>query len=116
MNKISRWQVNTQPSKESAQPTELRLVHEQDLSALDTLADPSMLTTLTLEDSPVRDLSPLAELTHLTTLDLGHCTQVGDLGPLAGLKELITLDLTGCGRKIRAGRLRALAGLPQLTI
>jgi internalin A len=154
--------MTTQPSGAPAQPTELKLYSKHDLSTLRTLADPSRLATLTLFDGHFSDLSPLAGLTHLTTLEvinctqvrdlgplarllrltrltlwhcpqiqdltplarltaltdlsLGYCPQVSDLSPLAGLSQLIRLDLRGNGRRIRAGRLRPLAGMPQLTI
>ena len=62
--------------------------------------------------SLVSDLDPLAGLTDLAGLRLAYCVLVGDLSPLAGLSHLTTLDSTGCGRKIRAGRLRALARAP----
>jgi hypothetical protein len=41
---------------------------------------------------------------------------MSDLSPLAGLTQLATLDIRGCGRKIRARQLSALAGLAQLNI
>ncbi|MEC7945958.1 MAG: NACHT domain-containing protein [Myxococcota bacterium] len=42
------------------------------------------------------DLSPVAELTELGSLDLSGCTRVTDLGPLSGLRKLTRLDLQGC--------------------
>jgi internalin A len=42
------------------------------------------------------DLTPLAGLGSLQTLDLGSCVQLSDLTPLAGLGSLQTLDLSGC--------------------
>lgn len=42
------------------------------------------------------DLSPVADLTDLGSLDLSGCTRVTDLGPLSGLRKLTRLDLQGC--------------------
>ncbi len=42
------------------------------------------------------DLTPLAALTDLPSLDLSGCQRVTDLGPLAGLRRLQRLDLHGC--------------------
>src|SRR5262245_3329217 len=44
-----RFPMTTQPSPEPAQPTELRLEHEHDLSPLQARVDLSQLTTLTLD-------------------------------------------------------------------
>jgi hypothetical protein len=80
--------MTTQPPKAPTQPTELRLEHEQDLSALRDLANPSQLTTLRLWRCPLSELRPQAELSQLTTLSLVSCEQVHDLGPLASLPQL----------------------------
>lgn len=58
-----------------------------------------------------RELDALADPSPLNILRLAYC-EVRDLSPLAGLTHLTTLSLRGCGRRIRAGRLRPLAGLP----
>jgi Leucine-rich repeat (LRR) protein len=59
------------------------------------------------------DLSPLAGLTSLKSLDLTGCKQLsGDLSPLAGLTLLQLLDLYGC--KQLSGGLFPLAGLTSL--
>ena len=50
------------------------------------------LTSLSLENTQVSDLSPLAELKNLKVLWLKH-TQVSDLTPLAELKNLEWLNL-----------------------
>ena len=39
------------------------------------------------------DLSPLARLEQLRSLDLGYCQRVKNLAPLAGLRDLQHLDL-----------------------
>jgi internalin A len=106
----------TQPAHEPAPPKKLLLAGQQDLSALQALADPSQLTTLTLDNCPLSDLSPLAQLPQLTRLTLRYCNQVSDLAPLAGLPQLSTLYLRGNGRAMRASRLHLQAALPQLTI
>ena len=59
---------------------------------LTPLAGLTALTSLYLVSTQVSDLTPLAGLTALTTLDLRD-TQVSDLTPLAGLTALTTLDL-----------------------
>ena len=59
------------------------------------------------------DLSPLAGLTSLQSLDLSGCRQLsGDLSPLAGLTSLQSLNLAGC-KQLR-GNLSPLAGLTSL--
>lgn len=90
--------MTTQHPGVPAQPTELHLKNEQDLSALSDLADPSQLTTLILRFCDLTDLRPLTGLSHLTTLRLEYCEQVSDLSPLAGLSQLRELRLYGCGR------------------
>jgi hypothetical protein len=65
--------------------------------------------TLILSDIPVSDLTPLADLTGLQTLDLFR-TQVSDLTPLAGLTGLQTLNLWDT----RVSDLTPLAGLTGL--
>ena len=49
--------------------------------------------SVSLQNTQVSDLSPLAELTNLEWLDLPY-TQVSDLSPLADLKSLKELDST----------------------
>jgi internalin A len=100
-----------------AQLTMLDLSNCSQVSDLSSLAGLAELTKLELfRCTQISDLSPLADLTQLTELDLSHCPQVRDLSPLAGLTQLTRLYLIGNGRRLRAGRLRVLAGLPQLTI
>jgi len=58
------------------------------------LANLSNLATLDLQDTQVADLTPLANLTSLTTLELRE-TEVADLSPLANLSNLTALYLSG---------------------
>jgi len=69
------------------------------------------LRTLWLNNTQVRDLSPLTSLTNLGWLYLVN-TPVSDLSPLRGLK-LGSLDLTGC-RDVTD--LSPLAGMPLTTL
>jgi pentatricopeptide repeat protein len=63
----------------------------------------------------ISNLSPLAGLTQLQTLNLKHCKNLSDLSPLAGLSQLQTLDLSGDFRTyINISDLSPLAGLTQL--
>jgi len=48
----------------------------------------------------VSDLSPLANLTQLTSLTLRNCAQVSDLSALAGLNSLRELELFGISNKL----------------
>ncbi len=59
---------------------------------LGPLAEVKSLSSLEL-GGPIRDITPLAGLTGLVGLDLGH-TQVRDLTPLAKLDNLAFLDLS----------------------
>ena len=62
------------------------------VSDLTPLANLTKLQSLDLEDTQVSDLAPLANLTKLRSLDLED-TQVSDLAPLANLTKLQSLDL-----------------------
>ncbi|HUW82784.1 MAG TPA: P-loop NTPase fold protein [Phycisphaerae bacterium] len=81
----------------------------QAVSDLSPLAGLTNLRTLDLNGTPVRDLSPLAGLKPLTELYLST-TQVRDLVPLAGLTNLINLDLS----RTQVRDLSPLAGLKAL--
>ncbi|MEW6752676.1 MAG: leucine-rich repeat domain-containing protein [Candidatus Latescibacterota bacterium] len=80
--------------------------HVRDLSPLAGL---SGLTTLDLTNNPVADLSPLAGLTSLRNLFLNG-TRATDLSPLAGLTQLVELSLAHA----RVADLSPLAGLTSL--
>lgn len=69
------------------------------------------LTSLTLMDSGITDLTPLAGLTNLTELRLAF-NPLSDLTPLSGLTSLTRLDLTAN----RISDLTPLAGLTNLTL
>jgi internalin A len=56
------------------------------------LSNLTKLSSLTINKSPIKDISPLAGLIHLTWLDLRQ-TDVGDLTPLTTLSELEYLFL-----------------------
>ena len=66
-------------------------IHHQ-IKDLSPLAGLTALTGLYLGHSQITDLSPLAGLTVLTELELGD-NQISDLSPLAGLTALTELDL-----------------------
>lgn len=61
---------------------------------LTPLAEMTSLTALNLSRSHVVDLSPLGKIASLQYLNLSW-TQVKDLSPLSGLKKLKALDLSG---------------------
>jgi hypothetical protein len=67
---------------------------ETGVSDLSPLADVPQLTYLNLSRTPLWDISPLAKLKELVTLDLSY-TSVADLSALAELKNLKTLGLQG---------------------
>jgi len=56
------------------------------------LANLTSLTSLSLSDNQISDISPLANLTSLTELELG-ANQISDISPLAGLASLTELEL-----------------------
>ena len=62
------------------------------------------------------DLSPLARLTGLTSLDLEGCDQVCDLSPLAKLRDLEVLNLAGCDQVTDLSPLADLARLESLDL
>ncbi|MEW6752679.1 MAG: leucine-rich repeat domain-containing protein [Candidatus Latescibacterota bacterium] len=80
--------------------------HIRDLSPLAGLVH---LTSLDLTNNPVEDLSPLAGLTSLQYLFLDG-TPVADLSPLTGLTRLVQLNLAHA----RVADLSPLAGLTSL--
>src|SRR6516165_2796889 len=63
---------------------------------LSPLARLTLLQTLNLTCWQLTDFSPLTKLTSLQTLDLSDCEQLTDLSPLARLTSLQTLDLSDC--------------------
>ena len=80
-----------------------------DLTGLDHAIN---LTELHLYDShSISDISPIAGLTNLTSLGLGH-NQISDISPIAGLTNLISLGLAGN----RISDISPIAGLTNLTI
>lgn len=64
------------------------------ISDLSPLASLSNLTTLNIEGRRIEDLSPLATMTNLTTLNLGF-NWISDLSSLASLTNLTRLTLEG---------------------
>ena len=64
----------------------------------------------------IADLSPLALLTALRSLDLSGCKQVRDLGPLAGLTALQSLDLSWCHYIAGLSPLAGLTALQSLNL
>jgi len=86
-------------------------IENSKVSDLSPLAGLSGLTTLNLDGTQVRDLSPLAGLSGLIVLSLDG-TQVSDLSPLAGLSGLTVLSLD----YMQVSDLSPLAGLRGLTV
>ncbi len=68
------------------------IVHDiDDISLLASLTD---LTSLDLSGNDISDISPLASLTDLTVLDLSW-NDIDDISPLASLTNLTVLNLSG---------------------
>lgn len=80
------------------------------LTNISALAGLTKLTSLDLGGTQVSDLSALSGLSGLAILNLKH-TKVSDLAPLFGLSGLTSLDLTFT----RVSELSALSGLSELT-
>ena len=83
--------------------------HINPISDVSPLANLTQLTYLNLDTTDVWDVSPLANLTQLTYLNLGNT--VSDVSPLANLTQLTTLYLHGSG----VSDVSPLANLTQLT-
>jgi internalin A len=64
----------------------------------------------------IDDISALAALTALQSLDLGFCKQLTDLSPLAGLSALQSLDLSLCGQLTDFSPLAGLTVLQSLDL
>ncbi len=91
---------------QAVNPLEIKVVQEaflrgdhipvgrEQIADLSPLAALTSLQSLNLAGTQVADLSPLAALTSLQSLDLRH-TQVADLTPLASLASLQSLALFG---------------------
>jgi hypothetical protein len=77
------------------------------------LAGMTALNELMVTNSPVRDISTLAELTQLTELGLINLRRLADLDPLAALAALERLEIDGA-KKIRD--LEVLRGLTRLRV
>ncbi len=88
----------------------LRLTHAYDISDISPLAKLTNLQTLDIYDNSISALSPLANLTQLKTLTFlrGY---VRDLSPLANLTQLTELTISDNS----ITDIRPLAGLTQLT-
>ncbi len=87
------------------------------LSDVSPLAGLANLTTLDLSRCPaLSDVSPLAGLANLTTLDLSDCGALSDVSPLAGLANLTTLDLSRCPALSDVSPLAGLANLTTLDL
>ncbi|CAA9328784.1 internalin, putative, partial [uncultured Microcoleus sp.] len=67
-------------------------LHNTEISDIKPLASLTNLTSLTLFNTEISDIKPLASLTNLTSLSL-HNNQISDLKPLASLTNLTSLSL-----------------------
>ena len=84
--------------------------HTNPISDVSPLANLTQLTWLNLWDTAISDVSPLANLTQLTWLNLWD-TAVSDVSPLANLTQLTRLELVS----IPVSDVSPLANLTQLT-
>ena len=84
------------------------------ISNLSGLEHATQLTTLSLQENNLRDLTPLAQLTQLTELDLSN-NNISDITPLAQLTQLTKLSLAGFPSGNEVSDLTPLAQLTQLT-
>lgn len=82
---VNNWSFEQQPAPAIAASTPV--------GDLSPLADLLNLETLNISGTPVRDLTPLAGLLRLEELDISG-TQVSNLAPLTGLVRLNTLDVS----------------------
>lgn len=88
------------------------------VSDLSPLANITKLTSIDFDgNNNIVDLSPLAELTNLETIRMGgkEGNQIVDLSPLVGLKKLTTLDLEG-NNIVDVTPLHQLSGLTTLRL
>ena len=84
--------------------------HTNPISDVSPLAGLTQLTSLNLNGTDIWDVSPLAGLTQLKVLSL-FATDIWDVSPLAGLTQLTWLSLWGTD----VSDVSPLAGLTQLT-
>jgi internalin A len=104
------WDRLPQELGQSTSIQGLNLSRCEQLTDLSPLAGLASLQTLELYGCRLTDLSPLAGLTSLQTLGLSRNEQLTDFSPLAGLASLQTLELFFCGLT----DLSPLAGLTSL--
>jgi internalin A len=84
---------------------------------LSSLAALSALQSLDLSRCyELTDLDPLVRLTALRSLNLGACEKLTDLRPLSGLTSMQALDLTGCGQLTDLSPLAELIALQSLDL
>lgn len=85
----------------------------KDLSALGNL---SKIHTLTIGNSPVKNLSFLPGLDHLTKLALLNCRKVADFSPISSLRRLDWLEIRGTKELTSLEFVRCLTKLEVLLI
>ncbi|MHC4201267.1 MAG: leucine-rich repeat domain-containing protein [Planctomycetota bacterium] len=72
------------------------------------------LESLTIVESDVKDLSPIARLTGLRELHLVGCGSLTDIGALSGLPALESLTVFACGELSELSALKELGGITHL--
>ena len=98
-------------TKEDMGKLRVLLVDDEGLVDLTGLEYAVNLTWLAFYDSDISDLRPIAKLRHLEKLECWNNRRITDISPLANLTELTVLDLEGC----RISDIAPLANLTHLT-
>ena len=74
------------------------------------------LEELTLHNSNITNIAPLAELSHVQRLNLDNCNQITDLTPIGQLTNLRKLSATYCDKIRNIGPIGQLTNLRVLTL
>ena len=98
-------------TKEDMGKLRVFLVDDKGLVDLTGLEYAVNLTSFAFYDSDISDLRPIAKLRHLEKLECWNNRRITDISPLANLTELTLLDLEGC----RISDIAPLANLIHLT-
>ena len=94
--------------------SEIKALEAEGVNDLTGLEHATQLESISFLNNGIQDLSPLANLTNLTSLDLTGASEIQDLSPLRNLTNLTSLDLTGGTRINDFSPLTSLTGLTSL--
>ncbi|MBT0175839.1 leucine-rich repeat domain-containing protein [Listeria seeligeri] len=111
-SKLKKLSVNDTVTQNELNSISSLTVNNKNISNITGMENLIGLKQLYLSGNRFNDLSPLAGLTNLDTLNLSNNSTINTLSPLAGLTNLEALNLSRCSA---VSDLRPLSGLTKLT-